>query len=104
MKVTSNRKLAKVLASEKKVRKHFGEMADAVMDVLAKIKAVKAFKDLWKLPGNFHPIKYAVANVFSITLKHPFRMVMSFDKLTDTLTILAIEDYHDKCRLVEAYN
>ena len=104
MEITYNKKTAKYLGSVKSIKKHFGELSKIIVEKIGQMAKVANFNELLKLPGHVHELVYQAKGVFSVTLKHPFRLVFRYHAHTQTVEILAIDDYHGNAKKIANYN
>ena len=104
MTVTYDKKIAKILNSKKLIKKHFGEFSKNVVAKIRQIAEATSLKELLNLPGHVHELIHQAKGVFAVTLKHPFRLVFRFFAQTQTVEIIAIEDYHDNSKKIANYN
>lgn len=98
MKIEYNKKLARCLQSVDTCQKKYGaQITKLLFRLINELKCVKNFKQLWTLQGNFHSLKYLpFEHIYSITLKHPYRCVMSLNIKANTITLVEVLDYHGK--------
>lgn len=96
MVIEKNKKIASNLVNEATCRKKYGsEIANSLFRLIGQLSKVIDIRELYRLPGRFHPLRHLpVANVYSITLKHPFRCIMRLDVAASTITIEDVCDYH----------
>lgn len=96
MKIEKNKKLASSLVNEATCRKRFGrEIAKSLFRLISQLSKIIDIRQLYMLPGRFHRLRHLpVDNVYSITLKHPFRCIMRLDMAASTITIDEVCDYH----------
>lgn len=94
--IVKNKKLASCLVNEATCRKRFGaEIANSLIRLIGQLSKILDMRELYGLPGRFHRLRHLpLDNVYSITLKHPFRCIMRLDVASSTITIEEVCDYH----------
>lgn len=95
--------LEMVLTNKKACQKQFGCLTSTVMKKLKQIASASSLSDLRGISGHFHELKYQAKGVFALTVKHPFRLIMTPSADFQTITILALEDYHNRPRIIQNY-
>ncbi len=96
--------LERILTNEDACRKHFGCLAETVARRLEYIRSAASFAELRKVPGHFHELKFQAKGFFAITVKHPFRLILTPVEDYEAIAVIAIEDYHHRPRRILNYN
>lgn len=104
MNILFEKKIEKHLSSHRVIQRKFGRMSDVIEKLLDSIHKLTDYRQLWNLPGKFHELKYQADNVYAVTLKHPYRLVMRLEEDHQSVHILDIVDYHDNCKIIANYN
>lgn len=96
MRLVKSKKLAYSLQSKALCQRQFGKnMATSIFLLIKQLEDVEDFRQLWLLPGNFHKLRHLPKDdMFSITLRQPYRCVMHVDIASSTITLEDICDYH----------
>lgn len=96
MKVVKSRKIARSLQNVNSCKRVYGkEIAMSIFELIHQLEMIFDYRQLWQLPGNFHRLSHLpFSNLFSITLKHPFRCIMRLDVAASTITLEKVCDYH----------
>lgn len=96
MNILKNKKLTRCLANEATCRKKYGkEITTSLFKLIEQLSKVVDVRQLFELPGCFHRLSHLpVDNVYAVTLRHPFRCIMSLDAATSTITLEQVCDYH----------
>lgn len=104
MRIIYSNKISKSLSSPRKIKQNYGEHAKSIINKLDLIKSITDSRDLWKMPGNFHELKFQSEGTYSVTLKHPHRLVLRLSEDCQSVCILDVVDYHDNCKIIANYN
>lgn len=96
MNIAKNKKLANCLTNPAACKKKYGkEIASSLFKLIEQLSKVVDVRQLSELPGCFHRLSHLpVDNVYAVTLRHPFRCIMSLDVATSTITLEQVCDYH----------
>ncbi len=96
MNIVKNKKLASCLTNEATCQKKYGkEITSSLFKLIEQLSKVADVRQLFELPGCFHKLsRLHVDNLYSVTLRHPFRCIMSLDAATSTITLEQVCDYH----------
>ena len=96
--------LETVLNNKTACQKQYGSnLTASVMKKLKQIASASSLAQLRSIPGHFHELKYQAKNVFSLTLRHPYRLIMAPTDDYKAITVLAVEDYHNHPRMIQNY-
>jgi len=96
-----HKKVAKQLSSQCTIKRYYGSFSNSLTKVLERIKNAKDFNSLFDLPGNWHELAPQTPGVYSITVRHPFRLVARPNG--NSLLILGVDNYHDSTKCIGNY-
>lgn len=95
--------LKKCLTNRNACLREFGSLTDTLMRKLDAIQTATSFRELFNLSGHLHELKHHAKGVYGLTLKHPYRLLITIDP--GMVTVLGIINYHNKpCRIVSFSN
>lgn len=96
MRININKKLESSLVNEATCRQRFGKaIAKSLFRLISLLGRVMDIRQLYCLPGHFHRLGHLpMGNIYSITLRHPFRCIMRVDVAASTITLEDVCDYH----------
>ena len=97
----TNKKMMDRLTNSSRLKKEYGRLAKPIGQLIDAIKGLK-IQELHSLSG-FHELKEQAKGIYAVTIKHPFRLILSINN-PDQVLILDVVDYHGKNRIINHYN
>lgn len=81
--------------SSRALQKRFGSLSKKLILVVENLMKTRR-ADMMQIPGHPHYLrKYRNREIFSITVKHPFRCIFKVEPSGEFVTILNVVDYHN---------
>ena len=95
--------LKKCLTNRKTCLKEFGNLTDTIKRKRDSIQSVTSCQELFQISGHLHELRHHAKGVYGLTIKHPYRLLLTIDP--GTVTVLGIIDYHNKpSRIIQFSN
>ena len=97
MKVTYHHSIKDCFESAKRLTREYGNLSKHILRIIEQFIIADVHNHL-QLPGNPHVLKYRCPSVYSITIRHPHRLLYQVDVVSNSIIILSIMDYHNHQR------
>lgn len=80
--------------SAKRLSRKYGNLSKHILRIIERFTIADVQNHL-QLPSNPHVLKYCCPGVYSITIRHPHRLLYQVDLESNSVLILGVMDYHN---------
>lgn len=97
MNIKFHTSIKKCFENTKRLTREYGNLSKHILRTIERFIIADVHNHL-QLPGNPHVLKYCCPDVYSITIRHPHRLLYQVDVESNSVIILGVMDYHNHQR------